>query len=45
MYLLNSWDKDDKFKQIAQISFAHLKQGLSDAQLFGATTTQRIDGF
>ena len=45
MYLLDSWDKDDKFKQIAQISFARLNQGLSDARLFGAPNTQHIGGF
>ena len=45
MYLLNLWDLDDEFKQTPQIRATHLNQGLSDAQLFGAPTTQRIDGF
>jgi hypothetical protein len=45
MYLFKSWDKDDEYKQTSQISSTRLKQGFSDAQLFGAPTTQRIDGF
>lgn len=45
MYLFKSWEKDDEFKQMPQIQATSLKQGFSDAQLFGAPTTQRIDGF
>lgn len=45
MYLCHSWDKDDGIAQTPQISSTRLKQGFSDAQLFGAPTTQRIDGF
>ena len=45
MYLVNSWDKDDKFKQTPQISFTRLNQGFPDVELFGAAISLRIDGF
>lgn len=45
MYLCHSWDKDDGIAQTPQIQATSLKQGLSDAQLFGAPNIQRIDGF
>lgn len=45
MYLLNLWDKDDEIRQTPQISSTRLNQGFSDAQLFGAPTTRRINGF
>ena len=45
MYLFKSWDKDDRIKQMPQIHPTSLKQGFSDAQIFGAPTTQRIEGF
>ena len=45
MYLFKSWDKDDKFKQTLQIHATSLKQGFSDAQLFGAAISLHIDGF
>ena len=45
MYLLNLWDLDDEFKQTPQISFTRLNQGLTDAKLFGAAISLRIDGF
>jgi hypothetical protein len=45
MYLCNSWVKDDEFKQTPQIHATSLKQGLSDAQLFGAAISLRVDGF
>ena len=45
MYLCNSWDKDDEFKQTSQISSIRLNQGFPDVQLFGAPNTWRIGGF
>lgn len=45
MYLCNSWDLDDKFSQTPQIHATSLKQGFSDAPLFGAPNALRIDGF
>ena len=45
MYLCNSRDKDDEFKHTPQIHATRLKQGLSDAQLFGAPNALRIDSF
>ena len=45
MYLYYSWDKDDEFKQTAQIRSIALNQWLSDARLFGAPNTLHIDGF
>ena len=45
MYLFKSWDKDDRIKQMPQIQAASLKQGFSDAQLFGAAISLHIDGF
>jgi hypothetical protein len=43
MYLVNSWDKDDVFKQTSQIGSTRLNQGFPDAQLFGAAISLRID--
>jgi hypothetical protein len=45
MYLVNSWDKDDEFKQTCQISSTRLNQGFPDVQLFGAAISLHIDGF
>jgi|GEM_PF-1362817 len=45
MYLCNSWDKDDEFKQTSQISSIRLNRGFPDVQLFGAEISLRIDGF
>jgi hypothetical protein len=45
MYLVDLWDLDDEFEQTPQIQAARLKQGFSDAQLFGARHALRIDGF
>ncbi len=45
MYLFKSWDKDDRIKKMPQIQATSLKQGFSDAQLFGAPNALRIDGF
>ncbi len=45
MYLCNSWGKDDRIKKMPQIQATSLKQGFSDAQLFGAPNALRIDGF
>jgi hypothetical protein len=45
MYLFKAWDKDDEFKQTPQIHATTLKQGLSDAQLFGTLNSLCIDGF
>jgi hypothetical protein len=45
MYLSNTWDKDDRIKQTPQIHAKSLKQGFSNAQLFGTTISLRIHGF
>jgi hypothetical protein len=45
MYLFKAWDKDDRIKQTPQIHATSLKQGFSDAQLFGAPNALRIQGF
>ena len=52
MYLVNSWDKDDKrrnnavvFNTTPQISPTRLNQGLPYAQLYATAISLRIDGF
>jgi len=45
MYLCNLWDLDDEFEQTPQIHATRLKQGFSDAQLFGTEISLRIEGF